>query len=228
MTKRNGETKSEHKARANAYMRDYRPKHLGQERARCRKWYAIPENRERSIEQSKQYYKDHPEVNKRSQKKYRQKNLERVRESSRKAARRYYVSGKARARHTERYFNDPVYNLSLRIRSRIRVALHKGYRKTRKVDTTVKLLGCSYGEFKRHIESRFTEGMAWDGVFDGSIHIDHIKPISSFDLNDPLQQKAAFHFTNCQPLWARDNLIKSSSDKLESAKIIQFPTEKAA
>ena len=41
-------------------------------------------------------------------------------------------------------------------------------------------------------------------------HIDHIRPISSFNLNDPTQQKKCFHFSNLQPLWAKDNLKKGS------------------
>ena len=39
-------------------------------------------------------------------------------------------------------------------------------------------------------------------------HIDHIIPCASFDLTDPDQQKKCFHYTNLQPLWAKENLIK--------------------
>ena len=44
------------------------------------------------------------------------------------------------------------------------------------------------------------------GKFGG--HIDHIKPLCAFNLMDVEQQKLAFHYTNLQPLWWRENLTK--------------------
>lgn len=55
----------------------------------------------------------------------------------------------------------------------------------------------------------FLPGMSWERRSD--IHIDHIRPCASFDLTDPEQQKQCFHYTNLKPLWARDNLLQSSS-----------------
>ena len=50
--------------------------------------------------------------------------------------------------------------------------------------------------------------MTWDNY--GEWHIDHIKPISSFDLKDAKNQKLAMHYTNLQPLWAKDNISKGN------------------
>jgi len=51
--------------------------------------------------------------------------------------------------------------------------------------------------------------MAWNNYGVWGWHIDHIRPISSFDLLDPEQQRAAFSYKNLQPLWASENLAKS-------------------
>ena len=52
--------------------------------------------------------------------------------------------------------------------------------------------------------------MTWDNW--GDWHLDHIIPLSHFDLSDRKQLKQACHYTNMQPLWAADNLSKK--DKL--------------
>lgn len=42
----------------------------------------------------------------------------------------------------------------------------------------------------------------------GQWNIDHIEPLAWFDLAVPSQQRAAFHFTNCRPLWAIENFSR--------------------
>jgi hypothetical protein len=68
------------------------------------------------------------------------------------------------------------------------------------------LIGCSITQLREHIEKQFTDGMSWDNY--GKWHVDHIVPCSAFDLFDASQQQACFHFTNLQPLWAKDNRAK--------------------
>jgi hypothetical protein len=52
--------------------------------------------------------------------------------------------------------------------------------------------------------------MTWENWSKYGWHIDHIKPLSSFNLTDYEQLKMACHYTNLQPMWAKDNLIKSN------------------
>jgi len=51
--------------------------------------------------------------------------------------------------------------------------------------------------------------MTWDNY--GKWHVDHIIPISSFNLTLETEVEKCFHFTNLQPLWAKDNLKKGQS-----------------
>jgi hypothetical protein len=69
-------------------------------------------------------------------------------------------------------------------------------------------VGCTPEFLKQYLASQFQPGMSWDNH--GAWHIDHRKPCASFDLTDPAQQKACFHYTNLQPLWAEENLRKGS------------------
>jgi hypothetical protein len=60
----------------------------------------------------------------------------------------------------------------------------------------------------KHLESHFTEGMNWDNYGVYGWHMDHIIPCAAFDLTKPEDQSKCFHYTNLQPLWAKDNLSK--------------------
>ena len=69
-------------------------------------------------------------------------------------------------------------------------------------------LGCTIPELKQYLESKFQEGMTWENWGVHGWHIDHIIPLSSFDLADRDQLLTAFHYTNLQPLWAQANWSK--------------------
>jgi 5-methylcytosine-specific restriction endonuclease McrA len=72
------------------------------------------------------------------------------------------------------------------------------------------IFGCNRNHLIAHFESKFTPKMTWENH--GSYwHVDHIIPISSFDLTDPKQCKQANHWTNLQPLEAAANLAKSNT-----------------
>ena len=72
------------------------------------------------------------------------------------------------------------------------------------------LLGCTIDEFRVHIESLFLDGMSWDNYGRDGWHIDHIIPCSMFCLEHSEEQEICFHWTNMQPMWARDNLSKGN------------------
>lgn len=97
---------------------------------------------------------------------------------------------------------DQLFKLKELLRSRLRNAL-EGKKKS---DRAVNLVGCSPEDLKAHLESTFQEGMNWDNQ--GDWHIDHILPCVAFDLEDPVEQQACFHYKNLQAMWALDNSRK--------------------
>lgn len=104
------------------------------------------------------------------------------------------------------YLNNPPAKLAKNLRIRIK-DFFKGHYKP---ESAVKILGCSVDSLKLYLESKFQPGMSWDnyGIF--GWHIDHIVPLSKFDLNDMEQFKIACHYTNLQPMWSKDNWSKGN------------------
>lgn len=90
-------------------------------------------------------------------------------------------------------------------RRRITKAI-QDYAPGKKSAATMRLIGCSLENLMNHLESLFLPGMSWENR--SRWHIDHKTPCAAFNLADPEQQKACFHYTNLQPLWAQDNIRK--------------------
>lgn len=148
-------------------------------------------NKEQIISDTKEYIKLHPEIKKISNKNWYLKNKD-------------YYSAYSR----ERYNNDINYKLNKRLRTRLSDELRKNI--VGKSFRTFDLLGLPIQDFKVYIENKFLPGMSWENWGKYTWHLDHIIPLSSFDLTDPEQQKKAFNYANYQPLWAKDNLQKGS------------------
>lgn len=141
-------------------------------------------------------------IRKKEYKKHRGKYLEysrKHRKEHRSRDREYY-----RDYHRKKKKCDIQYRLRKGIRTRARDAVGRGV----KAGSAVKDLGCSIEELKAHLEAQFKPGMTWGNWSYEGWHIDHIKPLASFDLTDRKQFLQACHYTNLQPLWAEENMKK--------------------
>jgi hypothetical protein len=99
---------------------------------------------------------------------------------------------------------DPQFKIAKLTRSR----LHNAVRQNFKSGSAVRDLGCSIAELKQHLERQFQPGMTWENY--GEWHIDHKRPLASFDLTDREQFLQAVHYSNLQPLWASENCSKGA------------------
>ena len=144
-------------------------------------------------EASRDYYRTHSDVIKTKAKTYRKNN--------RALINKY---------HSE-YYKNLNNKLRKNLRGRLSCAIKRDFSGSRN-GSLVKDLGCSMQEFKVHIQSKFQPGMTWDNYGWGvdKWHLDHIKPLASFDLTNLEQFKMAANYTNYQPLWQIDNFKKGA------------------
>jgi hypothetical protein len=107
----------------------------------------------------------------------------------------------------ERLNADPLFKISSSIRTRLGIAIkQKAWNKN---NTFKQYIGCSLEELKKHIETQFQPGMNWSNHGRDGWHLDHIIPLSSARNEEELYKLN--HYSNLQPLWAKDNLRKSDN-----------------
>jgi len=150
-------------------------------------------NREKELSRVKEYYIKNKEKELSRYKEYNIKNKEKLLSYNNEYKR-------------NRKLNDPTFKLVQNVRVRLYEYLKTtGITKNKK---TFDIVGCSPPELKNYLEKKFTEDMSWEnhGLF--GWHIDHIIPLSSAKTEEDLYKLC--HYTNLQPLWAKDNLIKSN------------------
>jgi len=153
-----------------------------------RKWY-VEQNKETLKAKAKEYRLLHRDEFNELSKIYFQQNKHRI-----------YEQRKLRKK------NDPLFKLRCNIGTLIAVSFCNKF--TKKAKKTISILGCSYEEFKQHLEKQFTSEMNWDNY--GSYwELDHIKPISLATNEQELIELN--HYTNFQPLYWLENIIKGNT-----------------
>ncbi len=183
-------------------------------RAQAREGYY--KNREKHLAMVKKYRESNPEKIRLAKKtwakkedpqkttdrhqRHRDKGVASERVKQWKKAHRAQLNQRLRAR----WKADPEFRLLINHRNRVS-AIMRGKLKPKSRD----LLGCSMPEFRSFIELKFTQGMTWENM--GAWHLDHIVPCASFDLSIKSHVIRCFHYTNFQPLWAKENLRKNAT-----------------
>jgi hypothetical protein len=162
----------------------------------------------RKIAERRRYHRDiekarlkQREKNKRRQAKFREYH-------------RNYVAKKLRT--------DPDY----KIKHYLRACLAKSVRTGWNIGSAVRDLGCTIPELRAHLEKRFAPGMSWEN-YGPAWHIDHIKPLSIFDLTNREEFLIAVNYMNLQPMWARENISKGGGRRYLNRLKAQAQTEVA-
>ncbi len=117
---------------------------------------------------------------------------------------RSHVKERANKYQRDRRRRDALFAIQGRYRARLTEILK--WRKIPKNRGTRDFLGCSWGFFESYLESKFLPGMSWENRI--LWEIDHIVPLSSARTEDDIFKLS--HYTNLQPLWARENRAKGA------------------
>jgi hypothetical protein len=110
---------------------------------------------------------------------------------------------KAMENFLRKYHNDIEYKIKITLRCQLQ-------RVVKGINTSYYgLLGCDNEFFMRWIDCRFYGKMSWNNY--GTVwEIDHIIPLSQFNLSDENERKICGHWTNLQPLTVHDNRTKNN------------------
>lgn len=181
--------------------------------AKRKEYYYNNLEAEKALSKKYRSTEKHKELKKVNDARYRQKNLDKLRayDKARKATEEFRAALKVyRLRKLE---SNPELRIIESMRGRVRVVVKKF--KTTKVESSLKLFGCEPILLRNWIEIQFTEGMTWEN-YGTHWHVDHIIPVSAFNMLDKDHQKMCFHYENLQPLWSIENLIKSDKIDIET------------
>jgi len=188
--------REKHKEKNSIARRKYYSMHREKELFNMRKWKK--ENHDKICSYTRKKYWENPELAKEIVCLSRKKHPE--------TAKIYNIThAQDRRNREDKYRKERIdYRIKQSLRKRIRSAI-MGFCKSK---STLRVLGCTVEELKNHLESKFSEGMTWDNYGYRGWHIDHIKPCALFNLERSEEQQQCFHYTNLQPLWAKDNMKK--------------------
>lgn len=211
--------------RKSAYQIHYQQ---NKERIRDRNNTYRQNNRERYLDGKRKYYESHKE----EYAEYSKRRYEANRDVILAKQREYYRDNpekikdqrqRSRIRDNERKKNkrrsDPIHRLHCNMRTSMSSCL-SGKNKS---GHTIEYTGLSLEELKTYLESLFLDGMSWgnygnpNGDQTNCWHLDHIIPLANFNFTICTTSEeldavlyAAWHYTNLQPLWAKDNIRKGS------------------
>lgn len=168
----------------------------------CRKAYRNKNKEKISIGKSKHYYE-----NKEHYISYQRTYKETFPDIVKERKREYYQKTKQEVniKIKKRKEKDSLFKFSCNVRTLITGSFSRqgGFKKNSK---TEQLLGCSITELRAHLAKQFLPGMSLENH--GEWHIDHIIPLASAKTQAEIE--ALCHYTNLQPLWAKDNMKKGA------------------
>ena len=189
--------KEQHRATCKAY----REKNKNKLRSISEEWQS--KNKDKVKEYKAKWKRNNPEVVRRHAREFYHRNLEHVKARKKK----YLAENKDK---TNAYAKKRRENLDVKLHTYIGNGIRQAIKGKKHKTKWLGIVKYSISDLCCHLESLFTDGMSWENY--GKWHIDHIRPVASFDFSDdPFgTAKECWKLDNLQPLWAIDNIKKGA------------------
>jgi hypothetical protein len=175
-------------------------KNIKKSSERLKKRYAS--NKQEYLRQQREYRVKNADAIRERRRRYRQRNASKI-----KVAKQIYAANnkdKIAKALANRRANNPIARMANSMRRSIRRYLDAGQKGEM---SSFEIIGCSKDDLRKHLESKFRDGMTWQN-YGKHWHIDHIVPLISAKSSDEI--KRLCHWTNLQPLTAFENISKGS------------------
>lgn len=168
-------------------------RNIGGKKVADKKYYEL--NKEKISKYYSQWRKGKEIHLKEYQKKWREENLNKVRETKRNYEK-------------TRKHNDPIYKLINNFRTAIYQVLKEN--NLQKNGHYFEILEYSPEQLIEHLENQFKDGMNWDNY--GEWHVDHILAISRHNIQEIGDEEfmKCWSLSNLQPMWGEENIRKSN------------------
>jgi hypothetical protein len=152
-------------------------------------------NKEYVKENHKKWYQENKEKWNEYIKEYREKNIDKIRETKRNYEK-------------TRKHNDPLYKLIANFRTAIYTVLKEN--NLNKYGHYFEILQYSPEDLVKHLEKQFEDGMTWKNY--GEWHVDHILPITYFNFKEVGDEEflKCWGLDNLQAMWGEENIKKSN------------------
>lgn len=165
-------------------------------------------NPEKAKNRDKEYYRNNKEVISVTNKLYVEKNAEKIKAYQKE----WRTLNEEKVRCYFRKYNrqQRATNPQFALASRLRTRLNQAIRSRQKTGSAIRDLGCSIPELLEMLDQDCLRkyGERYSTAPKGKYHIDHRRPLASFDLGDPEQLRLAVHHSNLQILLAAENIRK--------------------
>jgi len=170
------------------------------------------ENKEAISKRYKDYYIQNKDERLSYAKNYRETEMDK--DKTREYNLKYRIDNaeKMRENRTAYVRSRRLRDFKYKLNETVSCSIYQSLQGNKKLKKWESLVGYKLNDLIEHLEKQFEQGLTWENHSRYGWHIDHKRPIDSFNFtsSDEEEFKQCWSLDNLQPLWALDNLSKGN------------------